>query len=97
MEDGQLLVPTTCDEKVVTGVELLGAEPEAPDWDSLGLADGGEFVSILVSEQDFSIVKSNSQNLTIRRPVTVKTLVLGTELIDTLVLSLPESKIVIRA
>lgn len=92
----ELLVPATADQDVVTSVELLRAEPEAPDW--LGrLLDNSKFGAIFVTEENLAIVECNRKDLAVRGPVAVKALLLRHEFVDVLSFRLPETKIVVRA
>ena len=94
--NGKLLIPRSANQDIVACVELLRTETEAPNGLSR-LIDRGELSAVLVAQQNLSIVKSDSQNLTIWRPITVHALHLGYELVDVLPFSLPKTKIVVGA
>lgn len=94
--NGELLVPAATDQDVVTSVELLRAEPKAPDW--LGrLLNDCELGAIFVAQEDLAIVECNGEDLTIGRPIAVQTLLLRHELVDILSFGLPETKVVVGA
>ena len=94
--NGELLVPAAADQDVVTSVELLRAEPKAPDW--LGrLLNDCELGAIFVAQEDLAIVECDGEDLTIRRPIAVQTLLLRHELVDVLSFGLPETEIVVGA
>ena len=92
----ELLVPAAADQDVVACVELLWAEPQAPDW--LGrFLDNCEFGAIFVSKEDLAIVECDGEDLTIRRPIAVQALLLRHKLVDVLTFGLPETKVIVGA
>lgn len=94
--NGELLIPAAADQDVITSVELLRAEPKAPD--RLGrLLNDCELGAIFVSKEDLAIIECDGENLTIGRPIAIKTLLLGHKLVHVLSFSLPETEVVISA
>ena len=87
------MVPGAGDQDVITGVELLWAKSKAPDRVSFTFVDGHKFTAIFVSEQDFTRVERDGEDLTVWGPVTVQALRLGGELVDVTPLSLPKTEV----
>lgn len=86
------MVPRTGNEQVISRFKFGGAEAKAPHG-GVALFDFSKFYTILVSEEDVSIILTNSEDLAIRAPIAIKTLGFSCKLIDVLSFGLPQSKV----